>query len=289
MDLRQFSPRVDQVARAKELTVKGLLAYQPLLFSDEFEVGVGYEFAVNKWAGLAYYPDIDRKLVDASPQLARIIVDPEMKEPFRHGNADLRLLYDFLGKTLADSVGGAPGASFLDVGCNTGYFPITFARMGADRSIGCDREDFSPAFQLLNEIIGTKATFTQSRYDVKERTIAGVPKVDAVLSVMMLCHVSSPLSYLAALGSLAKKSLLVLTIVNSDTHLSVSYGEPRGDYAEDVFPNCFDNLVCPSRLMLRRSFELMGFSKVAELDLTASGAPSMSWRGYPFCAFLGQR
>lgn len=289
MDLRSFGPSAAQIARAKELAVQGLITYQPFIFADNFETGVGYEFSVNEWAGLIYYPEIDQAMVDQSPELARLILEPSLKEPFRSANDDLRNVYDNVVDQVAAAVGDVSNTSFLDVGCNCGYFPIAFARRGSRQAFGCDRQDFNPTFDLLNDIVGVQAQFLPGYYHPQERIIEGVQPVDAVMSSMMLCHVSSPLSCLAALGSLARKALLVLTLVNTDNGYSIRYGEPRGDYPGDKFPANFDNKVCPSRSLIVKSMESMGFGTVRELDLTASGAPPMSWHGYPFACFLGLR
>jgi SAM-dependent methyltransferase len=288
MDLRPFSLSAAQLDRARNLVVRGLITYQPWLFADTLESGVGLEFELDEHVGLVYYPDIDAGMLE-SPQLLRIIVDPHRLAGFRTANAELRRLYDHFVERIADVTGGLSGSTTLDVGCNTGYFPMAFSRLGAVDAVGCDRQDFSSVFALLNEILGTRARFVSSRYDPHRQEITGVGPADIVTSMAVLCHVSDPLQHLACLGRLARKALFVWTLVNRSDGLTVEYGEPRGDYPGDAFPYCFDNMVCPSLSMARRSFELMGFKKIIDLPGCEDNVPRFSVRGFPFHGILGLR
>ena len=104
----------------------------------------------------------------------------------------------------------------------------------------------------------------------------------------MVCHVSDPMHLMSELGKLARKALFIWTIVNDDQIMTCHYGEPRGDYGSDGFPYCFDNMVCPSVPLIRRSMEMMGFGKCVEIHPPA-GHPGYGWRDYPFRGFLGLR
>ena len=44
MDLRECISNEDQLHRVKQLIVAGLFNYQPFIFSNDLEVGAGYEF-----------------------------------------------------------------------------------------------------------------------------------------------------------------------------------------------------------------------------------------------------
>lgn len=287
MDLRRLNPSADQIGRAKSFAMRGLLTYQPFVFSESLETGVGYEFERNEYAGLVHFPDIDQSLLK-SPELRRIILAPGHAEEFRAANSRLRRLYEHF----VDEICGAVpprGASFLDVGCNMGYFPISFSLRGAEWAGGCDRQDFAPVFALLNEIVGTRAKFLHRQYDPVRHEIENVSAVDVVTSLAVICHLSDPLFHLATLGRLTRKALLVWSITNNDEGLTMHYGEPRGDYEQDRFPICFDNKVCPSMRLLRRSFELMGFRTILDMPRPNAGLPQLSWHGYPFRGLLGIR
>jgi SAM-dependent methyltransferase len=283
MDLRPFNPSPDQLDRARDLVMRGLLCYQPWVFTDDFECGVGLEFARDDYCGLVYLAGID------PPKAPRFIAAKNLRR-FRAANTRLRQLYDGFTDRLCNALGGVDGLTTLDVGCNTGYIPIAFSRRGVSRAVGCDRESgFAATVALLNEIAGSKAVFVPARYDPLLRTVPGVDQADLVTSLAVLCHVSDPLQHLAALGSLARKALFVWTIVNQDINMTIHFDDPRGDYSEDHFPYCFDNRVLPSRSMLRRSFELLGFKNIIELPGPGDGLPRFSVRGSPFYGLLGIR
>jgi hypothetical protein len=130
------------VEAAKQLAIEGLLGYQPFVFTSNFEVGVGYEFEQGKYAVLVYCTDIDPNLL-RSPQLKRLVVAPENYVEYHAANRRLAHYYDYFADRIAEAVGGARCNTFLDVGCNTGYFPQCFSLRGAKLAVGCDRQDFS--------------------------------------------------------------------------------------------------------------------------------------------------
>jgi Protein of unknown function (DUF1698) len=283
MDLREFNPTPAQLDRARDLVIRGVMGYQPWIFADDFECGVGLEFERDDYSGLIYLPNID------PPETIRFIAADNVSS-FRLANARLRRLYEGLADRLCAALGAVDGLTTLDVGCNSGYFPIAFSRRGALRAAGCDREGgFSASVALLNEIIGSAADFVPSRYDPRLRAVPSVEPADLVTSLAVVCHVSDPLQHLAALGALARKALFVWTIVNEDDSMTLHYGEPRGDYSEDQFPFCFDNRVLPSRSLLRRSFDLLGFKDIVELPAAGDDLPHYTVRGVPFYGLLGLR
>ena len=283
MDLRKFNPTPAQIDRARELILRGLLGYQPWLFADDFECGVGLEFERDEPIGIIYLPAVE------PPKALRFVAASDLPS-FRAANGRLRKLYDGLADRLCAALGGIAGSTTLDVGCNTGYMPIAFWRRGASRAVGCDREPgFSASFALLNDIIGSKASFVSARYDPQSRAIPNVEPADVVTSLAVVCHLSDPLQHLAALGDLARKALFVWTIVNEDDNMTIHYGEPRWHYKEDRFPDCFDNRILLSRSLMRRSFELLGFNKIVELPGDGDDLPSFSVRGVPFYGLLGLR
>jgi len=46
------------LSQAKSLAVRGLMTYQPFVFDETLECGVGYEFERDAHVGLVQYPDI---------------------------------------------------------------------------------------------------------------------------------------------------------------------------------------------------------------------------------------
>ena len=289
MDLRLYRPGKRQIEQAHDLTIRGLLTYQPWIIADDLETGVGYEFDQGRYIGLVHNPRVDGEALKVSHQLDRIILDRKRVDAFRRSNQRLREFYERIVDMLWEAGGENPSSSFLDVGCNSGYLPIGLSLRGADRALGCDRQDFSETIALINDITGADAVFVPATYDSQTRDIAGVQPADIVSSMIVLCHLSDPLVHLAKLGELARKALLVWTMVNEDEKYSIHYGEPRGDYPQDHFPYCFDNHVCPSVALLRKSLELMGFGDIRPIVPSDMGFPNWSWNGYPYRGFLAIR
>jgi hypothetical protein len=290
LDLRKFIKDKTHVETARQLAIRGLLNYQPWIFSDDFETGVGLEWSEGQFSGLVYYPDIDRSLLEGSPELRRLIIDPARYKEFHEANVKLRQLYDGIVDAICKKVGDVRQLSFLDVGCNTGYLPQSFALLGAREAAGCDREGyFAETFDLLNAVLGTKARFYKSFYNPLSREIEGIREHDVVLSMAVLCHLSDPLTHIKCLGNIAGKALFVWTLVNEDEGYSIRFGEPQGHYKQDSFPLCFDNEITISEKLLQRSLELLGFRHVFEIPARDSSLPSFGWRGCSLRGFLGIR
>jgi hypothetical protein len=289
MDLRTRHPTAGQVKRARDLAVRGLINYQPFVFADDLETGVALEFERGDYVGLIHCPNIDPERLAASPELRRLVVRPGDADAFHLANGRLRRLYDGIVDALCATVGDVGSASFLDVGCNAGYFPLSFRLRGARWAGGCDRQDYAEAFALLNAILATDAEFIASRYDPLEHRLSGVEPADVVISMAVLCHLSDPLYHLARLGALARRALFVWTLVNPDDGYSIRFGEAGQHYPDDPFPVCFDDNVSLSMGLLRRSFELMGFRSIVELPEPGSELPRFGWRGIPLRGVLGVR
>ncbi len=267
MDLRKYIKNSDQLEEAKQLIIEGVLGYQPFIFSDSLETGVGLEFEEGEYLGLAYYPDIDKELIDKCPRLKRLILDIKYVNSFRKANETLSRLYDTFIDEICQKVGDVTNTTFLDVGCNSGYFPISFALKGVKEAAGCDREhNFSKTINLLNQILGTNAAFLNTHYDSWTHTIENCKPYDVVTCVTVLMHISDTLFFLNTIGSLAKKALFIWTQLNDDPNNTIHYpDEPRGEYKDDKFPLCFDYKIHPSVPLLYKSLELMGFKKFYEL------------------------
>ena len=195
----------------------------------------------------------------------------------------MRRFYNGMVDQIADAVGPLDNMSVLDVGCNTGYFPLAFARRGARQATGIDQIDYSPTVALLNDICGTSVEFGNWDYD---GSLAALKQYDLVMSVAVLVHLSEPLRHLTWLGSSARKALMVFTPCH-DAIGSASGGETPGaapDYSirfhgvnryyhEAKFPQCFD-ITTLSEQLLRLAFEKMGFSRVIEITAARDTMPS---------------
>lgn len=285
MDLRNYITDVSQVGRAKELVIRGLLQYQPYIFADDLEVGVGYEIINGEFTGMAYYPTIEPHKLN-SPELNRIIFKGN-KNNFSKCNKMLEAMYDHFINTICNKLGDITETTFADIGCNSGYFPLSFCLRGAKEAAGYDRENYTDTINLLNEILGTNVKFYNSAYDGNIQEIPDFPQYDTIISIAVLCHLSDPLQHLSFLGAVARKALFVYTPVTRENDYCIRFGEPNKYYKKDGFPFCFDNNVRLSAKLLRKCFELMGFAEIYEIPNAPEGFPDSVYNAH--IALLGIR
>jgi SAM-dependent methyltransferase len=307
MDLRPHKPTSAQIERATELACLGLLCYQPFIFSEGLQTGAGFEFEHSaEFSGLVYCADPPQRL-RGRKEVERFLIDPSRRGLFAESNQRLRVLYEtFIGE-IERRVGPIDRHTFADVGCCSGYFPLSFARRGSPLAVGFDRVDYSPTFELLNEILGTRARFVHRPYRAEKfippgrlhwlralrhelaswfapRSLASVrEQFDVVVSIAVLVHLSDPLQHLAYLGELARKAILVWTLTSDkEDELAIEYLSVNRYYPEDRFPYCFDVMrISPG--LLRKSLEQMGFTEIHEIRNRPEGMPD-DWfskhRGY---------
>jgi hypothetical protein len=259
MDLSSLASTA-HVDRAKQLAMRGLFNYQPFRLSDGFYCGAGLSIVQGFRADppTVYCPSLDPAM---SEYAASALAKPSDTDEFLRTNEALAAFYDDVIRQITAHLGGIAGLSVLDVGCNAGYFPISFSRAGAAQCVGYDRIDYAETLALLNEICGTRAKFQVWDY---KGELEAREQHDLVLSVAVLVHLSEPLRHLAWLGSAAKKALFVLTPCHTDDDLSIRYHTVNRYYSNN-FPNCFD-VTTLSRKLLYLAFEQMGFAKVVELS-----------------------
>lgn len=265
MDLRKYIKNKNQIETAKQLVMRGLLNYQPFIFADDLQTGAGFEFINEKeGAGLVYWPTIPSELLK-SREMKRFIIDNSDAKPFSEANEKLRIAYQGFTDEICSRIGDVGKATFVDIGCNSGYFPLNFSLRGAKLSAGYDRQDYAECFDLLNNILSTNAVFNTGYYGNSCRSVKGCENYDVVVSMMVLCHLSDPLKHLNFLGTIAKKIIFIWTLVADDDDYSIRFGEPNKYYKNDPFPFCFDNMVRPSLKLIYKSLELMGFTEIYEV------------------------
>ena len=286
MDLRGFIKKNSHINKAKGLIVRGVINYQPYVFADDLEVGVGYEFLNGEFSGMVYWPTINPRLLK-NPAIKKFIISNEAKTQFTEANQRLRVMYDTFIDEICAYFGDISSTTFADICCNSGYFPLSFSLRGAKKAVGYDRGNFTKCFNLLNEILGTNAEFINQHYDGQIQTIPKCESYDVVTSIAVLCHLSDPLQHLAFLGSIARKAIFIWTPVTDDEDYCIRFGEPNKYYKSDEFPLCFDNITRPSAKLLRKSLELMGFTNIHEIPNKDGGMPESFYR--PHKAFLAMR
>ncbi len=307
MDLRPYKPSPAQIERATDLACRGLLCYQPFVFSDRLQTGAGFEFVhAQEFAGLVYCPDLPSRF-RGRKDVERFLIDPPLFDMFADCNRRLSVLYEIFIDEIDRRVGPISQHTFADIGCCSGYFPVSFARRGSPLAVGYDRVDYRETFELLNGILGTNARFVHQPYRAEKLIPRGrlrwlralrhelaswfAPSArapireqfDVVVSIAVLVHLSDPLQHLAYLGELARKAILVWTLTSDrEDELAIEYLSSNRYYPEDKFPYCFDVMrISPG--LLRKSLEQMGFTEIHEIRNRPEGMPE-GWynkhRGY---------
>ena len=229
-----------------------------------------------------YCPDAG--VNDADPVFrARELAKENRRNEFFAANAAMRSFYDGIVDQIADAPKPIDNLSVLDVGCNSRYFPLAFARKAAPETMGIDRIDYAPSVALLNEICGTSVQFANWAYD---GSVVASKQYDLVLSIAVLCHLSEPLRHLAWLGSSARKALMVFTACDDVPGCVIKFQTVNRYYADDKFSHCFD-VTSLSRPLLRLAFQQMGFSRIVEITAADDTMPA-GWADKHLC-LLGIR
>lgn len=256
MDLRPYKPTKQQIIEAQKY-----LDYQPFILSDTVQTGVGYGFLYGE--GKPFMIEKDK-------------ATKEEWKNFTDANGRMRKMYDDWVDATCAVVGNIKGLTIAEMGCNTGYFLYRFMEKGAAKAFGFDRNDLTPAFNILNNITGYNVKFKQNSYDLLTHTAKGVKKYDIVISSAVICHLSDPLNYINFLASTTKKVLLVHTRISDENEYVITLGEANRYYKDDPFPICFDNNTTISKGLFLESMRLTGFNRVQEIEYRDDWLP-MNW------------
>jgi SAM-dependent methyltransferase len=282
MDLRYFHPTREQIEAASQL-----LRYQPFILDEDRQTGVGYTWL--------HSPDPTRVSPDEFFFDRRTLTE-EVWNKADDANRRLASMYDNLIERIVEVC--PRGGRYLDIGCNTGYFPVRAFLAGIQTATGLDPGDYAPAFQLLNEITGSSARFLSGRYDPSNHTLDTEEKLelqsyDVVSSCALLCHVPDPLHFLKAIAQLASKAVLLWSGFIESEELLIRYNWPN-KFSGAEFPNGFDDGTSISLGLLFLAMSRLGFGKGEEIEPAPDGLPE-DWTSQripqyqKFRAFLFQR
>jgi SAM-dependent methyltransferase len=279
MDLRPFHPTGNQAEAAAQL-----LRYQPFVIDDDRQTGVAYTWMHSPDPTRVSSEDFffDRKSVTA-----------EVWDKACDANRRLGSMYDAFIARIVDVC--PPGGSYLDIACNTGYFPVRASLAGVQTAAGIDLGDFSSAFQLLNEITGSSAKFAVGGYDSGSHSLTmpanfGPKSYDVVSSSAFLCHVPDPLHFLKSIATLASRAVFLWSGFVESEELLIRYNPPNKFTAAE-FPNGFEDGTSISLGLLFLSMAKLGFVQREELKPAPDWLPE-DWhsQGIPdyqkFRAFL---
>jgi len=212
------------------------------------------------------------------------MVKEEVWNAASDANSRLSRMYDAFIARIVDIC--PPGGSYLDVACNTGYFPVRASLSGIQIAAGTDLGDYSTTFQLLNEITGSAARFTVGKYDSLRHSLTmrdnfGLQRYDVVSSSSFLCHVPDPLHFLKAMGDLASKAVFLWSGFVESEELIIRYNTPNR-FSSAEFPNGYDDGTSISLGLLYSAMASLGFPHREEIKSQSDWLPE-DWhlRGIP--------
>jgi hypothetical protein len=184
-------------------------------------------------------------------------------------------MYDsWIDHTLA-AIGSPVNFSVIDTAANAGYFLYRFKEKGAGRCLGYDLLDFTSVYTTLNTLICSDVQFIARSYSMDTHTIPGCPSSDIVISSAIMCHLSDPLNYLAFLGSITNKALLLFTVVDENDNYQITYDGAKKYYPYAHFPNCFDQNTRITKGLLMFGLTELGFSNIVEIPNSDVGIRSI--------------
>jgi SAM-dependent methyltransferase len=248
------------------------LRYQPFVVDDYRQTGVAYSWI--------HSPDPTRVTPDDF-FFDRRVVSEEVWNQAWDANRRLANMYDAFVARIVDFC--PPDARYLDVCCNTGYFPVRASLAGVRTAVGADAGDFSRSFGVLNQITGSDARFTLGPYDVSRHTLTllekfGQESFDVVSSSSFLCHTPDPLHFLRALSQLASRAVFVWSGFIESDELLIRYNAPN-KWSREEFPDGFDDGTSISLGLLFLAMSQLGFPHYEELQPQPDWLPE-NWHAH---------
>lgn len=258
MDLRPLGLTELQITQAA-----ALLDYQPFRISDTIVTGVAHSWQYETSIGAFNRP--------------QMVFDQhrDSTQRWREALAASERL-DRLYQCFLDAITAAfPSGTYLDLCCNSGYFPIGASLRGMT-TLGVDAGDFSSAVDLLNGLTGARARFFQSEYRATEYRF--VPQIeeqfDVVSCMAFLVHVPEPLHLLRYIAERARRAVFLWSAFPRDDEMIVRY--PRHhQFSEERFPWGFDAGVAVSDSLLIYAMEKLGFPSHSEIIPPDDGWPAV--------------
>jgi hypothetical protein len=263
MDLRQYRLNDSQIERGFVFARRREFHYQPVVVSDELEVGEALNFVTNYSAGL------HATNVWSTRDLGLDGAQTRERERFHRANAELRTVYEFYADAIVARLGADfPRCSFAEIGCNAGLHLFNLARRGAASCRGYDWSDFSEIFAWFNEVIGTNVQFERAVWDRLHHRLTprDADEVDVMISSVVMNHLVDIIPHLAYVCDRARRGVFLWMRISppgGPPH-SITYGHAN-HLRSDAFPLCFDNEISISEPLLMRSLGLLGFEAVEPL------------------------
>lgn len=278
MDLRDKKLTNPQIEEVEQLILYNNLSYQPFIFTNDLETGVGQrvqdgfeKYDGENKGGSIYWKDAPQ---EATQRLKTTLVSD--LNHFRRCNAEYRRMYDHFIDSIVDQLGGEiADLTFAELGCNSGYFMHSLALRGARRCVGLDVGPFEEVFKWFNKTLGIKNEFQHAEWDPSTHSVNGskIPEVDVFLSIAVSCHVPDPIQHLAYLCDYSKKAVFFWVPINKNEGFNVSFTKPGKVYKRFSWPFSFDTNVKLSSPLVKLILKESGFEDIREINCPNNLSP----------------
>lgn len=244
MDLRSFNVPSNIAQTLHEHNGRGVMWYQPFIFSDQVVTGTG---AIWNGGQTKYFCNAEDT--------------PATREVFL---TQARVLGDWYDTLVKMSLACAPEArTFLDVGCNVGHFGFALTKAG--RSVtGVDRTDLH--HRVVRDIVGTSFEFIPEPYSERSHDIPALRgrQFDFTVASAVSTHLTDPHYFLGYLGETTRQGVLLTTPLRQGEGLAFKARLP----------------VWSRDKRLPFNMELVPTAELAEVLLTLAGFPYLYRRPF---------
>ena len=238
--------------------LRSLCAYQPFLLSDGTVTGCGQ----------LHRPV---KLLNGERKFKCRSLNPSECSNFQfkrfyNNNLKLSLMYEDIIQGAIAHIEGLENSTYLDLACNSGYFPFRFDQKGVKQSFGIDHDDYSKVFNEYNLNYNSHVSFIQSSYNSMTHSFdKDIPSVDIVSSIAFMLHISDPNYFLSYICALASKAVIIATYIPRSSKYFLNFHQKENRYYNKQYPICFDVQTEISEGLLRKGLQMNGFNKIHEI------------------------
>jgi 2-polyprenyl-3-methyl-5-hydroxy-6-metoxy-1,4-benzoquinol methylase len=175
---------------------------------------------------------------------------------------------------LLDATGGSlRGKRVLDIACNSGFWSIQCALLGADEVVGFDaRPDLLEQANLIKAVAGVEQAHFRvlDFWDMDPATLGGT--FDVVLNLGILYHLPRPLDAIELTRRMAREYIVLDTSIQPDRApvLRLNWEEP-----EDIGSPVRSGLVMyPSKRAVEVMLKEVGLADYREIPLRSTDMPA---------------
>ena len=193
--------------------------------------------------------------------------------PYLHREDALKRFCHFMPWLLQATGGNLEGKRVLDIGCNSGFWSIQCALLGAREVVGFDaRRELVDEASFIREVVGCGNV--QFRvldfWDMNPETMGG--SFDVVLNLGILYHLPDPLEALKRTRQMANGYIILDTMLvrSEDSIIRIDWEKPN-----DINQAATAGIVAwPSRSGVELMLKHIGLSRYLEIPIRTMEVPS---------------